>query len=285
MANTKEPAMHRLHLAATLFGLLFGSSAHAVGSLADFTIYDRTEGRTLPVYRYAGEYYVAGKPGNEYRVQVRNQNGGDLLAVVSVDGVNVVSGETAHWRQSGYVVDGWQSLSIDGWRKSLDRTAAFYFTRLPDSYAARTDRPENVGVIGVALFQRKVEPVAELTPAPVPYEDETRDAAPASARAEADANSAGSSAGKTRAAQPSLQNEMKKDRGDTRLGTGHGRSETSYASYTNFERASEEPVEIIAIHYDSRRNLIAMGVIPEERAPLPVAVNPFPGSFVPDPPR
>ncbi|MFO1435033.1 MAG: hypothetical protein U1F34_01155 [Gammaproteobacteria bacterium] len=276
--------MHRLHLAASLFGLMsVASTAHAVGNLADFSIYDRTSGSTLPVYNYNGQYYVAGKPGNEYRVQLRNQSGGDLLAVVSVDGVNVISGETAHWRQSGYVIDSWQSLTVDGWRKSMERTAAFYFTRLPDSYAARTDRPENVGVIGVALFQRKVQPVVEVVPAPMPYDEESRDAAPpSSARAEADAGASGALVRPKQTAQPALQNEMKKDRGDNRLGTGHGRSETSYASYTSFERASEAPAEIITIHYDSRRNLMAMGVIPDDR-PLPVAANPFPGSFVPDP--
>src|SRR5256885_5128149 len=41
-----------------------------------------------------------------------------------------------------------------------------------------------------------------------------------------------------------------------RLGTGHGRSETSYASYTRFERASDTPAETIAIYYDSYENLL-----------------------------
>ena len=46
-------------------------------------------------------------------------------------------------------------MEITGWRKSLERTAAFYFTDLGDSYAARTGRPQNVGVIGVAVFQER----------------------------------------------------------------------------------------------------------------------------------
>jgi hypothetical protein len=62
------------------------------------------------------------------------------------------------------------------------------------------------------------------------------------------------------------------------LGTGHGRSETSHARYVDFERATEQPAETIAIHYDSHQNLVAMGVI-RERGWHP---QPFPG-FVPDP--
>jgi len=78
--------------------------AMAAGNLADVQIYDRASGRTLPVYESGRRWFVAGKPGNEYQVTVRNHAGGDLLAVVSVDGVNVVTGETAAASQSGYVI-------------------------------------------------------------------------------------------------------------------------------------------------------------------------------------
>ncbi len=139
--------------AATLAALSL--SAHAVGRMADVTLFDRATGRELPIVWHDGRAYVVGRPGNEYQVIVRNQHGGDLLAVISVDGVNVLNGETASTRQGGYIVSPWGRIDIRGWRKSLAETAAFYFTSLGDSYAARTDRPQNVGVIGVALFERK----------------------------------------------------------------------------------------------------------------------------------
>ena len=69
--------------------------AFAAGSLADVQVHDRASGRVLPVYESGGRWFIAGKPGNEYQVTVRNRAGGDLLAVVSVDGINVVTGETA----------------------------------------------------------------------------------------------------------------------------------------------------------------------------------------------
>ena len=115
--------------------------------------------RVLPVYRKDGQAWVVGTPGREYSVRIRSINGGRLLAVTSVDGVNVISGETASPAQSGYVLDPYSSLDIAGWRKNLARTAAFYFTELPDSYAARTGRPDHVGVIGVAVFRERVAPV------------------------------------------------------------------------------------------------------------------------------
>ena len=53
----------------------------AAGRLADVEIYDRVSGRTLPVYENAGHWFVAGRPGNEYQVTIRNRDRGDLLAV------------------------------------------------------------------------------------------------------------------------------------------------------------------------------------------------------------
>jgi hypothetical protein len=66
------------------------------------------------------------------------------------------------------------------------------------------------------------------------------------------------------------------------LGTGHGRSEASRVGYTNFERSTPEPEEVIAIRYDSYSNLVALGVIRAPRVASP-APSPFPGQFAPDP--
>ena len=244
------------------------TQAAAVGSFADVSVFDRSDGRRLPVYYHEGRAWVVGKPGNEYQIAVRNRRGEDLLAVMSVDGINVVSGETADLRQSGYVLSPWNALDVKGWRKSLERTAAFYFTEIHDSYAARTGRPDHVGVIGVALFQRK-----RIEPAPHDIAPYSRRSAP-----HASEDSAAASGAPAERHAEAYQRYR-----DEKLGTGHGRSETSYARTTTFERASSSPAEMVTIYYDSYRNLVARGVIrgpqPYERGPGP---RPFPG-FVPDP--
>lgn len=258
-----------LAFAATL--LMSACPAFAVGSLADVTILDRASGRVLPTYFSDGRWYVPGRPGNEYEIRIRNQSGGDLLAVTSVDGVNVVTGETAATGQGGYVLAPGTFLPIKGWRKDLSRVASFYFTRIEDSYAARTGRPNDVGVIGVAVFRRQAEP-------PVSLEDERyrfdQPAAGAAKDSKAErANPAPSSAAGRAQSAPAEKS----------LGTGHGRIQTSQVRYTNFERESETPNEVIAIWYDSHANLVARGVIPAP-VPMPRAPQPFPASFVPDPP-
>jgi len=274
--------MKRELLNAGLLIWTIAGPAGAVGNLVDVTVYDRVENRTLPVYRHEARHYVVGTPGNEYQVRVRNRTGGEILSVVSVDGVNAVSGETANWNQTGYILGPYHGFDVKGWRKSLERVAAFFFTEHQNSYAARTGRPDNVGVIGVAVFRRKAEPRARVdqspprpeTPASGAGEDSpypaSADAAPAAGVGRA--RPAESVADQRHA--PSLQEAQR----SPSLGTGHGRSQSSRVTYASFERATAAPEEVIAIHYDTYGSLVAMGVI---RAPR--IASPFPGQFVPDP--
>lgn len=303
------PALRLLTLALALAAAT--SAAHAIGSIADINVVDRHTGQVLPVYTHQGRHYVAGRPGARYAVRVYNKAGGRVMAVMSVDGINVVSGENAGIDQNGYVLSSWQRHDVAGWRKSQAQVAAFEFTALPNSYAARTGRPDNVGVIGVAVFRERPAPVQMPAPAPRPYggtgglgasgredaagssansardpraeragpaaaEAPAADAAPA-ARKSADAMASG----ETRAlSRPPAQPESK-------LGTGHGARENAWVSYTEFERARPTPDEVITIYYDSRDNLLAQGVIPAPRVvpvPQPFPLQPQVG-FVPDPPR
>lgn len=260
--------------------LLAGCTATSVsaGSLIDVKVVDRSSGQILETWRHRGQLYVVGTPGNRYAVQVANRSGGRVLGVVSVDGVNVVSGETAAAPQSGYVLAPGQSADIAGWRKSMDEVAAFYFTSLADSYAGRSGRPENTGVIGVAVFQELVPPpLAQVAPMSKGYA-ESRDAA-AAANAPAPA------------AAPAAEGRMKSElaesamRAEKKLGTGHGERLNALIEYTSFRRASSTPAELITIYYDSRANLMARGIIPDPRnnARNNARPNPFPGGFVPDP--
>ena len=259
-----------LLLAAAAATALVTSPACAVGSMVDVDIVDRSQNEVLPVYHQRGSAWVAGRPGSRYAVRLANRSGARVMVVLSVVGINAVTGETAALGQAGYVLAPWQSTEITGWRKSLTEAAAFYFTALPDSYAARTDRPDNVGVIGVAVFrerQRAPEvsrrPFDSAEPGLAQNADRARGAAESSASPSPAAKAAGS-----------LREE--------RLGTGHGEREYMPTSHTRFERADEWANEVVRLRYDSHERLLASGVIRPRRAPwVPEA---FPG-FVPDPKR
>jgi hypothetical protein len=250
-------------LVATAIQPAAGSNACSLGRV---DVYDRNDRQALETYRHDGRQYVIGTPGHEYAVRVRNCTGRRLLAVVSVDGVNAVTGETASTGQSGYVIEPGGYVNIAGWRKDLERTAAFYFSDPDDAYASRTGRPDDLGVIGVALFRERERP------APYAYENHAPEAA-----SSADATA------RQGAAERREQSTARAAVMDAPLGTGHGRREYSPVEQVEFERASASPDERIVIRYDRRENLVAMGVLPPARRWH--EADPFPATlgFVPDP--
>jgi hypothetical protein len=272
-----------------LFVLALAASAPVLASrpappLVALQLVDRDAAQALPEYRHRGQAWVAGTPGHRYAVRLTNTTGERVLVVLSVDGVNAVSGETAAPSQAGYVLGPWESAGIAGWRKSLDDIAQFVFTDLTDSYAARTGRPANVGVIGVAVFTerepiwRKRDEIARQDASPAPSVDE-REAGRA-AGATANAARPASEPAPT-AAQP-IEKQRAFTKAEEHLGTGHGAREYSPIESTTFERASMYPAEQLSIWYDSYRNLVAQGII--ERPIARRDPQPFPGGYVPDPP-
>lgn len=255
--------------------LMLWTAGAQAGALVELQVVDRENGSVLPVYADGGRQWVPGVPGHRYSVRIANRSGERVLAVLSVDGVNAVSGETASPQQTGYVLEPYQSTEVAGWRKSLSQVAAFEFTALSASYAARTGRPDDVGVIGIAVFRE----TPRWTPPPAPPQQfggalqrERRSAAGSSADAAAAPQAR---AGEHAKAMPAPAES---------LGTGHGAREHSWARQVAFERASTAPAQVSTLRYDSERNLVAMGVIPRPMPPRwrrsPQA---FPAGFVPDP--
>lgn len=273
---TRTPQRRAFLLAAALLGSLSAGCAQAISPPPvplDWQLIDRASDQPLPRHWQHGRAYSAGEPGSRYAIRLYNRGPERLLVVLSVDGVNVVSGETAAWNQTGYVLDPGQQADISGWRKSDSQVAAFEFAALRDSYAARTGRPDHVGVIGVAVFQ---EALPEPPPLPAP-QVHAAPAAEAAARDQLSSQAAAKSAGATADARAERRE---------RLGTAHGQREWSPVSRTAFERRSSQPAWVQQLWYDSRANLIAQGVLPRP----PVAMlqpNAFPASpgYVPDPPH
>ena len=270
-------------VAAAALALAFDTAAHAMPpSAVTIDVYDRTQGETLAIHPLDSQRYVVGTPGHEYAIRIRNETSRRILAVTSVDGVNVVTGETAAPEQSGYVIEAGGSVEIAGWRRSLERTSAFYFTDLGDSYAARTGRPRNVGVIGVAVFHEVLRPMISsfLRDKIVAHENEGDPRARAeradAAAPAAPAQDAARESGRLAASEPRQMLSNK-------LGTGFGRDEASLVQRVRFERATSAPAESISIQYDRRENLIAMGVLPRPRYAQQTP-DPFPAMrFVPAP--
>lgn len=192
----------------------------------------------LPTFMHAGRRFVLGSVGERYSIRVVNPTPARVEAVVSIDGLDAIDGKPANMAKRGYLISAYGEVTIDGWRTSLEQVAAFRFSSVRASYAARTRHDQNVGVIGVACFrERAVVARAESSKA--------ARAAPPSSPSPPSSRGAGASAAED--ARPGL-------------GTEFGESHESSVTEVAFERASATPDAVAELRYDDREGLEARGI-------------------------
>jgi hypothetical protein len=225
------------------------------------------DGSSLRTFKHQGQTFALGRFGERYAINIHNPLNVRVEVVVSVDGRDVVSGKKGDFvNNRGYVIAPHQTLTIDGFRTSLDEVAAFRFVDPGDSYSARLGTPENVGVIGVAVFAERVS-----RPEPVPLRAE-----PSKAKSPARPKSANRSKGDS-ASSASPQG----------LGTEFGEARASRVRQVTFERANPRaPSRIIALRYDDAQGLQARGieVFDDVRHSEAREPQPFPDSRFASPP-
>ncbi len=112
-------------------------------------------GRSFPAAQIDHRRYAIGRGGDAYRIGVENHGRARLEVVVTVDGLDVLDGDDGGFHKRGYIVEPLSSAVIDGWRTSERTVAAFRFGSIADSYADRTGRSRNIGVIGAAVFRER----------------------------------------------------------------------------------------------------------------------------------
>jgi hypothetical protein len=112
-------------------------------------------GSTLPTFTGAGRSLVQGEMGQRYLIEIANQTGARLEAVVTVDGLDVIDGRAGSLSKRGYLVQPFATVQIDGFRQNMEQVAAFRFGSVRGSYASSKGGERNVGVIGVALFSER----------------------------------------------------------------------------------------------------------------------------------
>lgn len=125
---------------------------------------DRIEASMEPFYgskmewmEANGKVIVVGQPGSNYMIRLKNRTKAEIEAVVSVDGLDVITSKAANFSNRGYVIPPKSSITIEGFRKNADSVRSFLFSRVDESQAMKKGgeaAARNVGVIGVAIFEQ-----------------------------------------------------------------------------------------------------------------------------------
>jgi hypothetical protein len=268
-------------------------------------------GNRMRTFNHNGRLYVLGDYGSSYQVRIHNDSGSRVEAVLSVDGRDAVSGAVADYTaQRGYVINAYDSITINGFRESFDNVRQFRFTDPGDSYSARRGTPQYLGVIGVAFFPERVyqAPPRLSTPAPAPSPERYRSAPnkPSGRGAPRESSRNKSSAGAPASAAPRAEAEAsaadgygesyeRESRDDLRReGTGNLGTEYGERSYNPVEEVAfmrqnnARPRSVLKLYYDDESGLLARGI---QVNPPPCYAcysepNPFPAvtRFAPPPP-
>jgi hypothetical protein len=191
------------------------------------------DGRSVRLIAHEGHLYLpVPRMGSEYELRVINHNIRRVTAIVSVDGLSVITSEPAADRQAGYVVDPYGNIIIKGWRRDSGTVAAFTFEERENSYAYRMGHRDNLGVIELVAFEEE-----DTSPRPV-----LRKETPV------DARSVGIGVGGT--------------------GTGWGRDINSEVVQVPFVRSANR--RTITIYYDTPEALRRIGVPLDGPYPRPL---------------
>jgi len=221
-------------------------------------------GNQLATYSQRGATYVLGNHNTRYNVRITNHTGARIEAVLSVDGRDAVSGDVGDYKsQRGYVIDPYGSIVVDGFRKSMNAVAAFRFTTPGDSYSSRRGTPQNVGVVGVAIFKERL--VAHRLPAlrrhTTHYEFDDAGAvnqAEIAPSASARSGMMGSRDAKRKAVRRPAPAAPSKNN----LGTRYGETRHSPVVEVPFLRARKNrPNQVLSTYYDDQRGLAARGIM------------------------
>ena len=224
------------------------------------------DGRTLPTYPVKTRHslkkvYAEAVKGDHYRIAVKNRLNRRVGVVIAVDGRNIVSGSKS-WMKNNermYILEPYGSGEFTGWRSSNDRINRFYFTDVPDSYAAAFGDESAMGVISVAAYPevRRYQPPLQVN----------SQSAPARQRDMAERSSGMADRAGAAPSSPSPAGEMSHNRAAKSeqkslesAGTGYGHEEYSPVQIVAFEPESRA-VETIHFKYEWHSTLCRLGVV------------------------
>lgn len=125
---------------------------------AGYTVNVLVNGKPVKEYLHEGNTYIEAKEGTKYSIKVKNHSYSRIKAVITVDGISILSDDKSD-QDSGYIVNGHDSLHVKGFRTSENEENVFIFTKKGESRAQKAvGYAKNCGVIGVKIYQEYIKP-------------------------------------------------------------------------------------------------------------------------------
>lgn len=191
-------------------------------------------------YYHQGNVWIEGREGSDYCIELRNHTATPAMFVVSVDGLDVLHGKPAGPQSPGFIVGAFGVTVVQGWNINNQQAAAFLFSRKSTSYVNQIGgSTTNTGVIGTMVFAQKPQVIS------------------------------------TQAAM--FRNSLVASSYGNSLGTGFGETVSQKLTHEQFQAATPgQPQAILAVYYNTAKNLEKMGIRLRRRKDVSYQADPFP---------
>jgi hypothetical protein len=270
---------HRPTFAALSLVLFAAALPLDAASRRGFSLAVVVDGCEAPEYEHAGRLYVEALRGRNFSLRVANPTSERVAVALSVDGRNVIDAKrTSAQGAAKWVLAPGETIDIPGWQVSGETSRRFFFTETARSYAKWLGDTRNVGTIEAAFFLEKRRRPLRVPGVTGRVEEEAssgevRDRADAPAPPSAESGRDAGSA-------------QRKSEADRFAATGIGDRTDFSVQWVAFEE-ERNPAARIAIRYEFRRELVALGVLPRADDALAARerARGFEPRYAPDPDR
>lgn len=231
----------------------------------------RVHGRSAREYYHDRQIWIEGRKGSDFTLRLSNRTHDQILMVPSIDGLSVMDGKEASFDDRGYIIPARGYVDVPGWRLNDNEVAKFCFHKSANSYAAQSNKPQNIGVIGCAVFQAKLRWTLTTAPSGPPnrcrvFRSQSMDFGPVYGTTYSTAGPMSRDSvfvGACQEVQPSL-------------GTEFGNREDHRVTSALFEKATNVPAEVLTIRYGDRDELRRRGVDLAQKPVVAGEPSPFP---------
>jgi hypothetical protein len=226
------------------------------------TVWVDVDGRRAPLFPApdgSGRHYLQAREGASYEVGLQNRTSERVGVVLTVDGLNAISGTRDEGRGRMYVLGPWGRATVRGWRTSLREVRRFTFVDEKRSYAARTDQANSrMGWIEARVYRERPR-IVERPQA----QGDWRERNEAGADNRAGAEAPGSSTARSDEPAPAApEAKAERSRGSSYPGTGWGSRAHDPVVVVSFDPEAS-PAECVTLRYEYRDALVALGVLPQ----------------------
>jgi hypothetical protein len=203
-------------------------------------------------YAHGGRWYVEALKGREYAIRLHNPYPVRVAVALAVDGLNSIDArETTAADARKWVLDPFETVTIQGWQTSRTEARRFEFTTEARSYGQALGKTDNLGVISAVFFKERQRAsrndtrdyVGSRMPAP-------QESSPARQEAAAGAGS-----------------EKAADQEYAATGMGHRTDHVVTQVWLDLE---DVPARTVNIRYEFRPQLVRLGILPPVLATDPL---------------